>query len=145
MNWRAKPPNRGRPRSEAPEKWERIPNRGRSPRLSGGGVWGGGSVSPPDIFKKIHTWNRAIWCMFDSASTRTISAVVAILPRLRLGGLEECRNLQLPHRVLACSLSHQHPIFITLQPNSVQCSSVLFSNFNRGLVRSARGRNSIGV
>ena len=66
-------------------------------------------------------------------------------PRSRLGGLEECRNLQLPHRVLGRSLSHQHPIFITLRPNSVHCSSVLYLNFNRGLVRSARGRNSLGV
>ena len=36
-------PNRG---SEAPEIWRRSPNRGRSTRKSGGGVCGGGSVSP---------------------------------------------------------------------------------------------------
>ena len=36
-------PNRG---LEAPKIWGRSPNRGRSPRQSGGGVWGGSSVSP---------------------------------------------------------------------------------------------------
>ena len=49
--YRGRSPSRGR---EAPENWGRSPNRGRSPRKSGGGVWGGGSVSPsPENFWKI--------------------------------------------------------------------------------------------
>ena len=53
LNW-AKPESRNPGREARPRfDGDKSPNRGRSPRKSGGGVWGGGSVSPsPENF-----WN----------------------------------------------------------------------------------------
>ena len=52
---------------KAPENWGRSPNRGRSPSKAGGGVWGGGSVSPlPRNFLKNQTWNHSFWCLFEA-------------------------------------------------------------------------------
>ena len=58
--------NRGR---ETLGIWGQSPNRGRSPRKSGGGVWGGGSVSSRELlhskFWEFRTSNCSIWCVVE--------------------------------------------------------------------------------
>ena len=58
---------------EAPENWGRSPNRGRSPRHSGGRGLGRGLGEPlPRKFLKIEIWNHSFWCIVE-AKIRTIS------------------------------------------------------------------------
>ena len=39
---------------------------GEAREKAGGGVWGGGSVSPPRKFLKNQTWNHLFWCIFET-------------------------------------------------------------------------------
>ena len=62
--YRGRSPSRGR---EAPENWGGSPNRGRSPKKSGGRGLGRGLGEPlPRKFLKNQTWNHSFWCIFEA-------------------------------------------------------------------------------